>query len=244
MFNTVSPMMHYTSVHTPTLRRKAHFALVFHTIQNETVATKHVINEKNQLCAGTVVDPIDIIHATLEATRTRQGSVAPQVKSQLLSPRVVIDDHQRLVWHSKAQDRPMWFSGRECGTATLRVWWPNLLFVLNKRQTCLSVFALATGARPHANTPIYRAPLMNVDEKGVICLGSATLPKDTSNTNIVEMENCLYDSNFSHLNVTCDKHPHMADDKAHVAYYRERQHARTPFKASDLLRVGVLNDLL
>ena len=244
MFNTVSPLMHYSSIHAPSINRKAHFALVFHTVQNETVTTRHPINEKNQLCAGTVVDPIDVIHATLEAKHAKEGYRAAPITSSIMPARVIVDDHQRLMWHSKAQDRSMWFSGRECGTATLRVWWPPLLFVLDKRTKGLSVFALATGARPHANTPIYRAPLMNVNKEGAICLGSATLPKDPTNTNIVEMENCLYDSNFSHLNVTCEKHPHMADDKAHVAYYRERQRARTPFKASDLLRVGVLSDLL
>lgn len=244
MFNTTPAMTRYRSNFTPSLSREAHYALVFHTVQGNTVTTKHKINGKNQLCAGTIVDPIDIIHATLEAKKAQQEDATNAVKSQIVSTRVVVDDHQLLLWHSKAQERPMWFSGRECGTATLRVWWPNLLFVLNKREQRLYVFALATGARPTENTPIYRAPLMNVNGNGSICLGSAHLPKDKTSTNIMAMEDCLYDSNFSHLNVDCDRHPHMSDDREHVYYYRARQQNRVKFKASELLRVGTLSDLL
>ena len=244
MFNTSSPLLRYTSASVPTINSEAHFALVFHTVQGDTVTTKHEVNSHNQLCAGTIVDPIDIIHATLEAKKAQHNNAHSPVQSQILSTRVVVDDHQKLLWHSKAQHREMWFSGRECGTATLRVWWPNLLFMLNKRGQRLSVFALATSARPHADTPIYQAPLMNINDAGLICLGSAQLPKDKTSANIVEMENCLYDSNFSHLNVKSTKQPHMADDRAHVTYYRERQKTKAKFAARDLIRVGKLNSLL
>jgi len=242
MFNTEPRFFDGTGNDIPTFSFKPQFALVFHSVEYQTVVTKHNV-DNGVLQSGTVVEPIDVIQATINVEQNK-GNHAP-VKAEIVSDRVLLDDHSKIIWHSKASNRTMWFAGRECGNATLRLWWPNLLFIVNKKSGSMSVFALATGARPTAKTRLYQAPLMNIGSRGLVCLGSASLPKDKSSNNIVAMENCIYDSNFSHLNDYANNvQDHMKDDKAHVAFYRNREKTNQKFKAAEMTFLCQLDHLL
>ena len=242
MFNTEPSYFDGNSSDIPNFSYDPKFALVFHQVQRQTVVTKHNV-ENGILKSGTVVEPIDIIQATINATKsTSQNN---QAKTEIISDRVLFDDHNKIIWYSKASNREMWFAVRDCGNATLRVWWPNLLFVVDKKNSAMSVFALATGARPTAKTRLYQAPLMNMSSKGRVCLGSANLPKEKSVNNIVDMENCIYDSNFSHLNDYGNNvQKHMQTDKEHLAFYRNREKTKQKFKANEMTFSCHLSELL
>ena len=231
MFNTEPTFFSNNTNSIPSISYEPRFALVFHSVERETVVTKHIV-KNGLLQSGTVVEPIDIIQATIDVKKNNLNYA--NSKSQIISERVLLDDHKTLIWHSKASNRTMWFSGQECGKARLRLWWPNLLFVVNKKNNSMSVFATATSARPNEKTRLYQAPLMNISENGSICLGSAKLPKDLSQHNIVAMENCIYDSNFSHLNFKNDDQEHMKNDKCHIKFYRSREKSQQKFKASEM----------
>jgi PRTRC genetic system protein B len=242
MFNTTPELFESNTSDIPHFKAESIFALVFHSINHQTVVTKHNIDNEI-LGSGTVVDPIDIIQATIKVNNNHNNNQA--VNADIISERVLLDDHEKIIWHSKASSRTMWFATRSAGSATLRPWWPNLLFVVNKKKSSMSVFALATGARPTENTRLYQAPLMNISKNGITCLGSATLPKNKSSNNIVEMENCIYDSNFSHLNDYQDnKQEHMKSDKTHIEFYRNRQETKQKFKANEMTFLCQLNKIL
>ena len=59
-----------------------------------------------------------------------------------------------------------------------RVPWPPLLF-LAVRHT-LYCAALAHADRPEPETPLFHAPLMNIDAQGAVCLGTAETPPTCS----------------------------------------------------------------
>lgn len=241
MFNTEPQLFESNSRDIPEFNAKADFALVFHKIERETVVTKHDV-KNSVLQSGTLVDPIDIIEATINV---KNNNAQGFTKTEIISDRVLLDDHNKTIWYSKASNRTMWFATQRSGTATLRPWWPNLLFIVDKKKGGMSVFAIATGARPTAKTRLYQAPLMNMSSKGLVCLGSATLPKDKSSANIVEMENCIYDSNFSHLNdYQNNEQEHMQGDKAHIEFYRKREKTKQKFKAKEMTFLCQLNKLL
>ncbi len=241
MFNTQQMYYSDASHAIPKQSFESQFALVFHSVNHQTVVTKHNIS-KDKILTGMIVEPIDVIQSTLSETKSESSTDS---WSDILDERVLIDDYEKIIWYSKATNRQMWFFGRDCGKATLRVWWPNLLFVVNKKLSSMKVFALATGARPSVKTRLYQAPLMNINDGGKVCLGSAHLPKDKSHTNIVAMENCIYDSNFSHLNdYGNNEQSHMRCDKEHVNFYRMREKNNQKFKANEMTFLCRLSDVL
>ena len=79
------------------------------------------------------------------------------------------------VWWRPARVGPMGFllQGQRFG---VRVPWPPLLFVAREQR--LWCAALAEDARPEPETPLFHAPLMNVDASGQVCLGTADVPPD------------------------------------------------------------------
>jgi PRTRC genetic system protein B len=215
---------------------KTSFALVFHSVDDENVITKHNIID-NKIGAGIVVDPIDVIHNAVE--------ISEQTHTTLLPSNVLVDNAQQLVWHVPGRNMNMWFQIRGTKQIALRVWWPNLVFVCNKQTRTLRVFATATASRPHAATPLYHAPLMNINTTGHLCLGSAVLPQTLTVNTIKQIEACLFDSNFSEVHGFKDtKYPYSANKKAHLKFYRERQKTAQKFTAKDLRPFKRLHELL
>jgi PRTRC genetic system protein B len=210
-------------------------AIVFTQAGKLTLTTRHLIFN-GKLGRGKPVDGQHILEEVVSENRraerehNEQGIQRGSV--ELIPNTVLYDSSKTLVWYKKAQQRMMWF--RVGKTLQLRVWWSTVLFVVNRTSRSLSVFALARNTRPTLDTKLYRAPFMNIDGTGDFCFGSATLPKDLSANNITEIEQCLYDSNFTHLNDESTGHILFSNDTAHLKFWRSQQKQNAKIKVTDL----------
>ena len=221
---------------------QAEFALVFTHAGDMTLTTRHLISN-NALQAGKPVNPEQILEdIVMENKRMQRVEKDTSSAITFLPQNLLIDNAQHIVWYQKALTRPMWFSvGR---TLQLRVNWPAVLFVVNKRSRTMRVFALASNHRPTPSTRLYRAPFMNISGNGAFCLGSATLPEVISSDNLAQMEACLYDSNFTHLNDLSVKHFCFSTNEKHLKMWRKLAKTNTKMKVTDLPFIGRLTSVL
>ena len=138
------------------------------------------------------------------------------------------------VWWRPARVGPMWFllQGQRFG---VRVPWPPLLFVARDQR--LWCAALAEDARPEPETPLFHAPLMNVDTNGQVCLGTADVPPDGTLAYRADWEAALCATNFTHVNHRQMLHVPGACEvgtEAHFAFW-QRQHERARFPTDALV---------
>ena len=113
-----------------------------------------------------------------------------------LDPRVLYESHWLTVWWRPPQRTRMWFHVAGTDEAEgLRVEapWPGLVFALETGGR-LSVVAVEGNARPHRESPLFRAPFPNVDDRGSVCLGSAR-----GGSVWTAVEEAFVESAFSHL---------------------------------------------
>jgi len=166
------------------------------------------------------------------------GSDAPC----LLPETVFVSNRRMFAWTSPSRYAPMWFSinGRQWAN---RVWWPNLVWIASKEQRRLKVFAVGRSSRPTLETILYHAPLMNIGDDGDLCEGSAKLPRRLDESRIGDIEACIYDSNFTHVN-----HEHTIKgcrgNRGHVAFWRQKEKMNTPIRVAELVRKGTLGEVL
>lgn len=219
-------------------------AIVFSAVGAYTLATKHVI-KNGRLGEGVPVNAQRLLEKVVTDNMSVQASESGQTRCDnqcnLLPQNVIFDNSQKLVWHTKAIKRSMWF---KVGTQLqVNVWWPAMLFVLDRTSKRLNIFALASNARPNANTRLYRAPIMNTASCGDFCFGGATLPEDLSTHNIDAIERCIFDSFFTHLNSEDNTHPIFSDNTTHLRFWRDKQKTQTKVKVSELPLIGRVTDL-
>lgn len=178
-------------------------------------ATKHNIGKNNSLSIGQVISPNKI--ADLFSTLVSSDSAST---SQCIPENVLFDSPSSIIWYKKRFISPMWFRvGQK--PESLHVEWPPLLFVADKINRALYVFALGSNSRPTGNTRLYHAPLMNIDEEGFLCQGSAKLPNDITISTLHECESTLIDSQFTHINhdYTLKR---TTGNKEHVEFWRTK----------------------
>lgn len=207
---------------------KAAKAYVFYETDRETCAvTEHQIKD-DRLGAGRVVSLRGLGERFSRLNRTDTPTILP--KSVFLST------GKAFAWTTSARLAPMWFSIGSRQWAH-RVWWPNLLWIVNRQQRDLQVFAVGRGGRPSIETPIYHAPLMNIGANGTLCEGSAQLPRRLDETQIPQIEACIFDSNFTHIN-----HGKTlkggADDRQHIAFWREKEQTGQRVRVGEMTRIG------
>lgn len=231
---------HVTKVRTASLQ--AEFALVFTHAGEMTLATRHLINN-NTLQAGKPVNPEQILEdIVMDNKRMQQVEKDTPNAITFLPQNLLIENAQHIVWYQKSQSRPMWFCvGR---TLQLRVNWPAVLFIVNKRSRTMLTFALASNQRPRPSTRLYRAPFMNISGSGAFCLGSATLPEVINSDNLDQMETCLYDSNFTHINDQSLTHPCFSTNEKHLKMWRKLAKTNKKIKVTDLPYIGRLASIL
>ena len=161
-------------------------------------------------------------------------------RAQILPENLIAYSRTVLAWISKGRMAPMWFNlrGRHI---CYRVKWPHLLWVANRRSPSLRLFAMGSSCRPGMATRLYRAPLMNIGPDGVLCEGSARLPSVVDLASIEDIERCVLDSCFTHVN-----HKQTlkggADDKAHMAYWRAKQRTGEGVRVRELVYWGRVED--
>lgn len=230
---------------------KASYALVFYQCTSDRhgaiiSATKHSVNENNELGLGTIISPSSIAE---EFNAIGNGSKDSFIS--LLPPNILIDDNKTLMWHTKRRLYPMWFRN-SVENVSYNVEWPPLLFIVNKSNITtggqIRIFALPSDSRPQNTTRIYNAPLMNIGATGSLCLGSAFLPSRINATTISECEAVLFDSQFSHVNHSKTIKGCSCSVK-HERFWKELSGAKDDkprrVRVSDMIYTGLrLSDLL
>jgi PRTRC genetic system protein B len=234
---------HYCSTtHVPSAAKataRHDFALVFTQVNGFTLTTRHSIQNQT-LGQGTPVNAQKMLENVVAANqREINDDDTSPAQTELLPEQLLLDSADKLVWYAKAQTRDMWF--RTTRSVQLRVRWPAVLFIVNKRTRSMEVFALASNRRPNAQTILYRAPFMNIDSHGLFCLGSASLPAGVCWQALSKMESCLYDSNFTHLNGKDDSHTVFSSDAKHMKFWRDHARTQRAVKVNTLPVIGRLS---
>lgn len=125
-----------------------------------------------------------------------------------------------LVWWRPARRAPMWFviGGQRYG---FRVPWPPLVLIAARQR--LWCAALAQNRRPTAQTPLYHAPLMNMDRHGAVCLGNAAPPPSCAPGQQAAWEATVCQTNFAHVShpqtLKLADHTEVSTD-AHVRFWQ------------------------
>jgi PRTRC genetic system protein B len=160
----------------------------------------------------------------------------------LLPDNVFVSNGRMFAWVTTSRHAPMWFSinGRQWAH---RVDWPHLLWIAYKDRPRLRVFALGRASRPRLDTVVYHAPLMNIGSDGSLCEGTARLPRRMDESRLADIESCIYDSNFTHVNhdKTLKGRP---GNREHIAYWGDQEKLAASVKVADLVRRGTLAEVL
>lgn len=121
-----------------------------------------------------------------------------------LPPNVLSISANRLVWYVPGRPRRIWFNKEAKNYMHLNgkfVAHPNLIFDATINAG-LRVVAVATNKRPTPESPIYRAPYMNLYSLGEMCRGSSPMPKIFTPEAMRMFEDSFFNSAFSHSNLT------------------------------------------
>lgn len=216
----------------PKVKSQTCCALVFHQVKDNVLVTHHSVKDQ-VIQAGELVD-IDQVRKLVQGYSEHEGNV-------LLPGNVLIYTDQRLVWFSKSCYRMMYFRQHR---THFNVWWPALLWMVEKSSRELYVFALASHQRPGPKTRLYHAPLMNVYEQGVLCQGTAPLPERLALDTIPEIEATLFDSNFTDVKVDFPGHLYWESNNAHIKWWRQKSNDKVKVKVSELTFYRRLGELL
>jgi PRTRC genetic system protein B len=117
---------------------------------------------------------------------------------ELLPENVLSFSPRHLIWWMPAGNKSIFFRNKEIGTRSANTPTPSLLFIISGGQWY--IFALKDNTRPNKDTILYHAPYFNVYDGGLICVGTAAIPKTLSTTKIPEWENAFFNSEFTHTN--------------------------------------------
>ena len=214
-----------------------HTALVLYGVNNDVGAiTQHKI-VKGALGNGHLISPTAVHKQLLEATQSEHPN-----NLNLLPANVLKANQQSIMWYQKRQKRFMWFRINGKATHSVMVEWPPLLFEVNLSRKSFKIFALASNSRPHLNTRLYHAPLMNIGADGVLCQGTARIPKTVTVSNLSDCEACLYDSIFTHVNHLNTLAGKSVSNEDHVAFWVEKSETKSRVTVRELAFVGRLSE--
>lgn len=139
---------------------------------------------------------------TYEAATELATEVLGDALLEYLPENVLYKDSRRMVWWTPAGVRTM-FYGPDTGKEPLelsgkRLPQPALVWFVNGND--LIIRALRESRRPTPKTKLCLAPYWNVNEGGVVCLGSSRVPDLRSVTKLTDWEQGFFDSAFTHAN--------------------------------------------
>ncbi|WGS44027.1 PRTRC system protein B [Burkholderia sp. JSH-S8] len=154
-----------------------------------------------------VVDGVPTLLAGQPATRRQLASFIDAASKHtgqqgFVHERVIYSGPSAVAWWTPAAPRVVWFRADEpIGERSACVNHPALLFVAHGRARY--VFALASNARPDANTPLHRPPYFNVNNAGLICTGNVDIAATPNTADVGQYENDeFFRSRFTHINGT------------------------------------------
>jgi PRTRC genetic system protein B len=134
---------------------------------------------------------------------------------EILPANVLLAADDLLVWWRAAAVTEMsfdidWHSG-EAGRERLqgvylKMALPPLVFMLRRSSMGnhafqgMSVYALERDGRPEGTTPLFRAPLLNINNDGAVCWGTGRKPEGRRVTDVPKWESLFFTSKFTHYN--------------------------------------------
>jgi len=200
-------------------------------------ATRHTIKDA-QMGLGEYISPNEVV-AFFAKNHPQDLTIN--------TPNLVAENDKHLVWYAQSCTKRMWFRVAGSKPLGLEVTWPTLLFVADKISFRLNVYALADDAFPTMDTDVYHAPLMNINGMGNLCLGSAKLPDIISKETMQEIEDTIYDSNFTHVNhretLQIKNAKKQCDTKTHLAFWKKKAKSKSPVSKKELVKHCQLREL-
>ena len=80
-----------------------------------------------------------------------------------------------------------------------------------------------------------------IGRNGQLCEGSAKLPRQLDERHLHEIEACVFESNFAHVNHDATLKG-ATDNKAHVAFWRNKERLKEAVKVKELVCAGTLGE--
>lgn len=199
------------------------FAVVFHQDSHSNAivcATRHKIDpDNNTMSIGTVVSASQIAKTFSELTIEKSNKTF-----NCIPENVIFDSDQLLVWYKRRFVDTMWFRiGNK--PQHLIVEWPPILFAACKNRHAMYVFALGKNTRPNEDSVLYNAPFMNINDRGLLCQGTAHLPHEISVGCLAECEATLLDSQFTHVNHEYT-FSHPTNSNSHFKFWKSKARNR------------------
>lgn len=162
----------------------------------------HDINEHGQIMAGKPLlqETIQSIVDVFFDERKSRSEVTGLIPENVLYFNVLPGGNYKMLWFRTSEQRVVHHSP-QLKIKTDNAFVPALIYMVQGYD--LYVFALKSNQRPNEKVVIYKAPFFNVDDTGLVCLGSAKVKKPTSPTYETLMkywEDLFWLSEFSHVN--------------------------------------------
>jgi PRTRC genetic system protein B len=136
---------------------------------------------------------------TTEVLRTLARGLGLGVAPEILPESVLMRAPEITAWWVTAAVRPMFFSQISDGKTLNGQTYPHppLVFVIDGEHG-LSVRALLEDRRPGPRSATAIAPYWNVNERGLICLGSMATPRSSGLASLTEWVEGFFQSEFTH----------------------------------------------
>jgi PRTRC genetic system protein B len=195
-----------------------------------TFVSSHKIIEDNHhhhLGPGTILTPHNQNRViALLSQRPRNESL------EYIDPCILAFNDTQLCWYVSPARRPMTFRLGE-KEISMTVPWPGLVFHATTREG-LRVAACTGTTRPVLETPLYHAPLMNIDDDGDLCFGNYPVPAQVNHMKRHCWEDAIFNTRFTHTNQDQTLHEDYASEDGvvsntdHFNFWRNLEKTNAP----------------
>jgi len=172
-------------------------ALVLHSNStgDKQYMSRHNINSKQELERGVLITHEAVIELLTAKNKTKTKNES--LLDAFIPENVLLNTNQQLIWFKPAHRGTFWV--REGTFKSTAVYYPAVLFVINKSTRILSLYGLESDIRPTLETILYKYPLPNLYQNNTFCQGSAQLPKSLNISDISKIESTVFESAFTHF---------------------------------------------
>jgi PRTRC genetic system protein B len=220
---------------------EAKLAFIVHQCKNDDpIIMRHEVTN-NQIGYGRFINAKEMVDAISKTLNLPSAN-----KNKFMDDKILLDDSKRLIWFTKRQQKTLWFKFNNTVyhyTVTVT----PLLWICTKNKKELRVFALPSNQRPTFQTRLYHTPFMNINLKGVLCQGTAPLPKKIAIDMIDHIEASLFDSCFTHVNHSKTikaKGKSNVSSKQLLAFWRNKAKTKQPVYCKELNFAGLVENKL
>lgn len=211
---------------------------LFCDVANVASASLHSIKD-DALQPGAMISTTSLVKLLLSGNES--GNTDDWLDSNIL-----MDSANLLIWYQPVKMRPIVVRDNNTDNAaqqTFNVRFPATLFIFERNNTQLKMFALDSDKRPTLDSMLYQLPVGNVSPSGSLCFGNTLdyIPENPNSQNCHLIERCFFDALSTHTNAS------------HLFLKDKESDKRTPFskviqywkkKAKNKHRVNVKKDLI